>query len=225
MGDTFNRVWRTIDVVATTTGTKNQILANVAGLDGETDADTLIYGAGCVLFNPKPGSANGLAAVGEDRLYPVALADKALSEARGSIPAGTGTLAGYEGQHVTVHEGAVPGQAKITIEVLGAKMVFTGGAPAGTVNVTGVGAAENVALYGALRTHLDAIQTLLGTIVGDPDGLPPVPGLATLLNALGPPGQAIATLLVAQLEAVQTAGVAALNATIASSAILRASPT
>lgn len=221
----FNLVWRNVDIVSTTTGRQNQILANVTGLDGETDADTLVYGAGCVLFNPKPGSANGLAAVGEDALYPVALSDKALSEARGAIPSGTGTLAGYEGQHVTVHEGAVPGQPKITIEVEGARAVFTGGLSGATVDVTGAGTAENVALYAPIRPLLqEVVDTLQLLIAGDPTALPtPVPGLAVVFAAL-PGGPLLSAALVTQLGVLQGAATAALSASIASSAVLRASP-
>lgn len=94
-----------------------------------------------------------------------------------------------------------------------------------TCDVTKLGVAENVALYARIGTFLDEVQTLLELIVGDPSAVPPVPGLATLVGALPPPGPTISAALVTQLNVVKAAGVFALDSAVASSAVLRASPT
>ena len=94
---------------------------------------------------------------------------------------------------------------------------------ASTIDATKVSSTVyNVALYSPIQPFLDAVQTLLETIVGAPTAIPPVPGLATLIAVI-PGGPAIATNLVAQLIAVQAAGVTALDSSLASSSVLRAS--
>lgn len=90
-------------------------------------------------------------------------------------------------------------------------------------DVTGASAStQNVALYAPIQTFLDAVQDLLGAIVGDPTALPPVPGLATLISVV-PGGSVVAANMVAKLVLVQAAGITALDSSFASSSSLRAS--
>jgi len=234
MSDVFNKVFRRVTVTSTSLGPSNEINASVEGLDGETD-DGLLYGTLGILANPKPqdadGAATGIAAVGQDELSTMATFDRRLAVARGPLPTGTISLPGYEGQHVTTHAGAVPGQAKITIEVGGAKAVFTSGTPAGTVDVTGAGTAENVALFAATQNFVTEILGFVellcvGKLDAVPTPVPPVLGTLIAASVIPGPVQALLTTAIATSYAqVTAAALAATNPAVASSSVLRASPT
>lgn len=249
MDDVFNRVFRRVTIAGTSLGQANEIIANVEGVEGETD-DGLLYGTLGILANPRPqdadGAATGIAVVGADGLEPIATFDRRLAAARGALPTGALSLPGYQGQHVTTLEGAVAGQPKIIIEISGARVTLEGSVagptikverdgtpgvsvtigPTNTVDVVRAGVAENVALYAPLQPLLqELVDTLQLLIAGDPFASPtPVPGLGTIIAAL-PGGSLLAAALATQLVTLLAASVAALNVSVASSAVLKASPT
>jgi hypothetical protein len=138
MSDVYNKVFRDVTIVSTSLGTSNEVKANVDGLDGEKDTSVLLGTLG-IIANPKPqdvtGAAVGIAAVREDALTPIATMDRRLAQARGAIPTGTITLPGYEGQHVTVQEGALPGLPKVTIVAGGASITIETGVAGPTITI------------------------------------------------------------------------------------------
>lgn len=240
MEEIFNEVWRRFTLFGTSLGNRSQVLANIRGLaeneddDGEREEKSLLYGVVGLLVRPKAksatGAAIGFAAVSPDGLSPVATFDPRISEARGEIAEGTVSLAGYEGQHVTLQEGTLTNKPKIVIEVNGARIVVEQGASSSTVDVTGVGVAENVALYSALQQHIIKLQSFIDLLcVGDEAAVPPVPGiLPTLIAASvldGATKTALTTALSTMYAQVVTTALAATNPAVASSAVLRASPT
>lgn len=93
------------------------------------------------------------------------------------------------------------------------------------VDVTGVSTStQSVALYDPIQPLLqELVDTLQLLIAGDPLATPtPIPGLGTIIAAL-PGANLLAPALATQLTTLQAAAVAALNASLASSAVLRAS--
>jgi hypothetical protein len=240
MDDVFNKVHRRITIINTTLGQSNEVVATVEGLDGEVD-ESILYGTLGIIANPLPqngdGAATGLAAVGADQNDPHATIDRRLTRARGPVPKGAISLPGYPGQHVTTEEGAVPGQPKVTIAVSGARITLEGGlagptikierdgppavsvtmGPGGTVDVVRAGIAENVALYAALQAYMTAQHAWI--VLAQPTIL----AYLTVIepNPMGPLHLAFEAAFTAEGIAYNAAS----NPALASSAVLRASPT
>lgn len=98
---------------------------------------------------------------------------------------------------------------------------------ASTIDATKVSdTAQNVALYSPIQPTLqEIIDTLQLLIAGDPAAIPtPVPGLGTIIAAL-PGGPLLTAALTTQLALLQAAALTALDSSLASSSVLRASTT
>ena len=229
------------DVTGSVTGANGEIRANLGDATKGTGIDRSVpfWGIDGFISRPADPDANGAAqylyfcdgnqryAIGSrdrrfySQLEPIAVGDRMIHAPSGirirlddseeaieqSIPGGTKHFLGSDLFFVSLQAGT-----KIEMDT-------------STCDVSKLGTAENVALYARLRTFLDEVETLLEMIVGDPTAVPPALGLATLLNALPPPAPTFGAALVAQLQVVKAAGVLALDASIASSSVLRASPT
>lgn len=146
----FNEVFRRVTVVGTAIGKGARVLANLRGLstgagdDGEKDEGSLLYGVIGLIVRPRPknaaGAAHGIAAVAPDQLVPLAMFDPRIAQARGELSTGTISLAGYEGQHVTLEAARTHPYGKITIEVPqivggGARLIIDGGALGPTIKL------------------------------------------------------------------------------------------
>jgi hypothetical protein len=229
------------DVVASTTATNGEIRANLGDSTTGSGIDRSVpfWGIDGFLSRPLNPDADGAAQYlffcdGNQR-YAIGSRDRRFFTGLETIDVGDRMIYAPSGIRIRLDDSEEAIEHKIpggTTQYLAVDSFFVA-LNAGTrieldnstCDVTKVGVAENVALYARLRTFLDEVQTLLEMIVGDPSSIPPALGLATVLNALPPPAPAFATALLAQLEVVQTAGTFALDSTVASSAVLRASPT
>lgn len=229
------------DVVASTTAANGEIRTNLGDATKGTGIDRSVPFWGIDGFlsrsaNPdSAGAAQYLYFCDGNQRYGIGSRDRRFYSALEPIDVGDRMIYAPSGIRVRLDDSeeaiemSIPGGTK---RYLGSDLAFTSIANGtkiemdlSTVDVTKLGTAENVALYARIRTFLDEVQTLLKIIVGDPTALPtPIPGLATLI-AVVPGGAAISSALVAQLQIVKAAGVFALDANVASSAVLRASPT
>jgi hypothetical protein len=228
------------DVTGTVTAANGEIRANLGDATKGTGIDRSVPFWGIDGFlsrpaNPSNGAAQYLYFCDGNQRYAIGSRDRRFYDGLEEIDVGDRMIYAPSGIRVRLDDSEeaiemiVPGGTK---QYLSSDLAFTSIAngpkielDTATVDVTKVGTAENVALYARIRTFLDEVQTLLEIIVGDPTALPdPVPGLATLI-AVVPGGVTIASNLVAQLQVVKAAGVFALDENVASSAVLRASPT
>jgi hypothetical protein len=142
----FGELLRVVTLVRTAIGRRKEVLANIRGLaesdedDGEVSEDVPLHGVVGLLVRPRArdasGAAVGIAVVTPDRLIPISMIDRRISEARGEIAEGAVSLAGYLGQHVTLEDGSEPGQAKIGIEIEGATITIEGGLLGPTITVS-----------------------------------------------------------------------------------------
>lgn len=230
------------DVVASTTATNGEILVNLgdATTKAGIDSGVAFWGIDGFLSRPANPDATGATqyvfvmdgnrriAIGSrdrrfyDGLETIDVGDRMIFAPSGirirfddseqsieqRIPGGTAALLTFDGYTVSIANGTM-------LEMTTSR-----------VDVTKLGAAENVALYAPIQPLLqEIVDTLQLLIAGDPAALPtPVPGLSVVFAAL-PGGPALAAALVTQLGTLQASATNALNAAIASSSVLRASPT
>lgn len=108
----FDRVFRRVDIIASSMGKGSAVLVNVRGFSAgpdDNDAEDFggvgMYGTAGVLFNPRPssqaGNAEAIAAASDTEPIPIATRDLRIAAARGPLPVGAVSLAGYTGAHVT----------------------------------------------------------------------------------------------------------------------------
>lgn len=235
------------DAVASTTATNGEIRFNLG--DSSTGSgvasDVCFWGTDGFLSRPVDPDANGSAQMlfindGNQRRI-VGSRDRRFYDGLETIDGGDRMVYSPCGIRVRLDESEqaieqiIPGGTK---HYVSSDLVFTAIASGttleiglSTIDAKKLGTPESVALYATLQECVTQLQGLVDLIcVGQPDAIPaPVPGiLPTLIAASLIPGP-LQTVLVAALAAsyaqVVAANLAATNPLLASSAILRASPT
>jgi hypothetical protein len=230
------------DVVASTTATNGEIRANLGDSTTGSGIDRSVpfWGIDGFLSRPLNPDADGAAQYlfycdGNQR-YAIGSRDRRFFTGLETIDVGDRMIYAPSGIRIRLDdseeaiEHRIPGGTTQYLAVDSFFVALNAGTRIeldnSTCDVTKLGTAENVALYAPIQPLLqEIVDSLQLLIAGDPMALPtPVPGLGTVIAAL-PGGALLSAALVTQLGLVQAAAASALSSSIASSSVLRASPT